>query len=499
MSRSAPTFVSPNTNTAYTSYNRVKRKRSVLVLGAGFAGLSAAIHLATQGYRVKLLEQATTLGGKAGQVMHNGYRWDTGPSLFTMPEVLDELYAAAGETCPIQLQPLSPMCRYFFPSDRIWDVFRDEAKTLAGLTEHEREEYLGLKAEARKLYQAAAPTFLFGSKPRWWELVRYGIRHGWRAHAFQKLPDLLAERTFSAELQQFFLRFATYYGADPHRAPAILHNIAWAELGGGAFYPREGIHGVVQALADLARQLRVDIRTGVKVESFKHKQRRISHVYTNEGSFSADWVVSALDVVRTHHLLQKETYLADLEPSLSGFVLLLEVHKTSDHLAHHNISFGSAYQAEFDSIRQGILPTEPTIYLSISSKTRLEDAPAGKENWFVLVNAPALEESQQLSVANEQAYAKYILQILIARGLLEPSALGMVHILPMRHLSQFAHRGAIYGHAPHSLSLTLRPSQRIAGIDNLFLASGTVHPGGGIPLALLSGKHAAEALLERSS
>lgn len=477
---------------------RARRKRSVLVLGGGFAGLSAAIHLATQGYRVKILEQAPQLGGKASQVQQHGYRWDTGPSLLSMPEVLDELYAAAGETCPVHLQALEPLTRYFFPSGRQWDVFRDDSKTLAGLNDFERDEYLLLKAEARKLYQAAAPTFLFKKKPNFFDLALYAARHGWRASPNQNLADFLSERTFSAELQQFFLRFATYFGADPHRAPAVLHNIAWAELGGGAFYPQGGIFHLVKELRALAERLEVEVETGVRIDSLKVSQRRVSHAYSAEGSYSADWIVSALDVVRTHQLLQRETPLAELEPSLSAFVILLEVKQEHAHLQHHNISFSPDYANEFERIRQGMLPIEPTIYISISSKSNPSDAPQGCENWFILVNAPALHDDKQLSIANEQAYAKYVIERLVQRRLLKPQALGMVHVLPMRHLSQFAYRGAIYGHAPHSLSQTLRPKQRISGIDNLFLASGTVHPGGGIPLALLSGKHAATMLFEHN-
>ena len=465
-------------------------KRSALVLGGGFAGLSAAVHLALEGQEVTLLEQAPSLGGKAGEYRESGYRFDIGPSVWTLPHIVTDLFERAGETPPV-FKPLEPLCRYRFESGRVWDVYRDAQKTAAQLSEGEAQVYRSLVEEARALYEAAAPTFLYNQAPRLADLAKYGLQHGLRAHPLKRLPDLLKSHGATSDLKTFFLRFATYFGADPYRAPAVLHNIAWTELGLGAYYPKGGIRGVVNQLCVLAEKLGVNILTETKIERLETQSNYLKHVHTSRGLFTADTVISSLDIVRTHQLLGRKTRRERLEPSLSGFVLLLGLEGQTPGLAHHNIFFSKRYRAEFEEVRRGELPRNPTLYVSISSKSQLEDAPHEGENWFVLANAPALEEVRY----DEEGYAEHLIDLLERRGLEVRGRLEVKKIFPPRYLSTLAHRGSIYGSAPHSLLQTLRPKQTVRGVDNLFLAGGSVHPGGGIPLALLSGEHAAALAL----
>ena len=467
--------------------------RKVLVLGGGFAGLAAAIYAALAGGEVTLLEQSSTLGGKAGRFERGGFRFDTGPSVFTLPQVVRDIFDAADEPLPFELKPLDLLCRYRYPSGRVWDVYQDVDKTTAQLNRSEAEVYQNLLAEARKLYEAAAPTFVFGRSPTLFDLTRYGLRHGLRAHPNKTLAQLVKNFGATGELEQFFLRFATYFGADPYRAPAVLHNIAWVELGLGVSYPVGGIYAVIEGLGALAKKLGVRVCTGVEVERLESHHNRVTSVQTSAGEFRADKVISSLDVVRTHQLLGKKTRLETLEPSLSGFVLLLGIKGEAPELAHHTISFSKDYPAEFRAVRAGKFPIDPTLYFNVSSKTESADAPPGCENWFVMANAPALSGK----ALAEKAYAEQVLGVLERRGFRVRDRLEFMHVLGPRHLAQFAHRGSIYGTAPYSLLTTLRPQQKIRGIDNLFLAGGTVYPGGGIPLALLSGKGAAELALKR--
>ena len=461
--------------------------KSALVLGGGFAGLSAAAHLALEGQAVTLLEQAPSLGGKAGEYSELGYRFDIGPSVWTLPHIITQLFESAGETPPV-FKPLEPLCRYRFESGRVWDVYRDAEKTTAQLSGEEAQVYRNLVAEARALYEAAAPTFLYNQAPRLTDLARYGLQHGLRAHPFKRLPDLLESLGAQGDLKTFFLRFATYFGADPYRAPAVLHNIAWTELGLGAYYPEGGVRGMVNQLRALAEKLGVEIVTETKVERLETQANRLKHVHTSRGTFTADTVISSLDLIRTHQLLGRKTRVEGLEPSLSGFVLLLGLRGQTRGLTHHNILFPKDYRAEFAAVRRGELPQDPTLYVSISSKSQPGDAPRGGENWFVLANAPAV--SGEINYGEER-YAEHLIDLLERRGLEVRGRLEVQAVFPPRYLTTLAHRGSIYGAAPHSLLQTLRPKQTVRGVENLFLAGGSVHPGGGIPLALLSGKHAA--------
>ena len=206
--------------------------RTVFVLGGGFAGLSAAVNLALSGVKVTLLEQQDEVGGKAGEFVQDGFRFDIGPHVWTLPEVVVDLFVRAGETPP-EFRPLEPLCRYFYPSGRVWNVSLDQGATTAQLSPDESDSYRRLVGEAKALFEVAAPTFLYGHAPGPKELAKYALSGGLRAQPGKLLPDLLRQFGATGDLETFFLRFATYFGADPYRAPAVLHNIAWVELGQG--------------------------------------------------------------------------------------------------------------------------------------------------------------------------------------------------------------------------------------------------------------------------
>ena len=461
----------------------------VTVLGGGLAGLSAAIYAAADGHDVRLIEVQPRLGGKAAQVCKDGYRFDAGPSVFTLKHVLEDVFAAAGKALPIDLTPLDLLCRYLFPSGRVLDVYSDVDKTTAQLSSAEAEVYRKLLAKSRELYEAAAPVFVYGPAPGHLKLLRYGLKDGLAAKPFSSLPQLLDGYGAEGDLKQFFLRFATYFGADPYRAPAVLHNIAYSELGQGVYYPAGGTYGVVRALAELARELGVDIKPRERAERIERRGDRVVALHTDQSSYAdIDTLVSALDIVRTHELLGLTTRYAGLEPSLSGFVLLVGVEASLPDIKHHTISFSPDYAGEFAALKKGRFPPEPTLYINVSSKTDPNDAPRACENWFVMANAPALRSGVTL---DEAAYRDEVLATLKKRGLLEPSQIAFAQTLGPSYLAQFAYQGSIYGHAPHSLLATLRPRPKVRGVANLILAGGTVHPGGGMPLALLSGKQAA--------
>ncbi len=474
-----------------------------LVIGGGFAGLSAAIHLAAAGRSVRLLEQDATLGGKAGEVREAGFRFDTGPSVFTLPHVLEDVFAAAGRSSPIPLEPLDPLCRYRYPDGFVWDVSTDVEATVAQLPAPERQPYRDLLDEARRLFEAAAPTFVYGAPPTLADLAAYGVRHGLRAHPLRTLPQLLDRFGAGPRTRPFFLRFATYYGADPFRAPAVLHNIAWVELGLGVSFPRGGMRAVVDALGDLAADLGVDVVTGARVTHLAVEHGRLAAVRWTRDDGGGDrperveapgLTVAAIDRQRVLRALGRAP--RPIAPSLSGTVLLLGVERPDGAPAspHHAIDFPIAYRDEFRDLAAGRFPRDPTLYTNVTGASDAGDAPPGWENWFVLANAPPLPPAGQGGPELE-AMASTIEATLRARGRLDGRAVRVRRALGPGHFARYGHRGSIYGRAPHSLGATLRPGLRVPGVEGLWLAGGTVYPGGGVPLALLSGRAAARAAL----
>ena len=474
----------------------------VAVIGGGFAGLSAAVHLAAAGARVCLLEQDDAPGGKAGEVRVDGFRFDTGPSVFTLPEVFAGVFEAAGRSSPLELTPLDLLCRYEFASGRVWNVYRDVGRTVAQLDPTEADVYVRLLGEAQRLFRASSETFVFGSAPGARDLVRFGLRSGLRAHPHRSLRDLLRAFGARGDLETFFLRFATYVGANPFRAPAVLHNIAWVELGMGVTYPAGGIRAAVDALVDLARDLGVDVRTGTEVHGLDVAGGRIRGVKTGSSVLEPRFVISAVDRTQTLQWLERRVP-PDAATSLSGFVLLLGVRGARSRLAHHTIRFPRDYPAEFAAIRRGELPADPTLYLHLGCRQEPADAPEGAENWFVMTNAPPLAaaDTSARAAAREQEaeYAALLESRLASAGLLEGREVVVRRRRTPSDLVRYGHRGAIYGRAPHSLLRALRPPQQVRGVDNLALAGGTVYPGGGIPLALLSGREAARLALAKGS
>jgi phytoene desaturase len=465
----------------------------LLVIGAGFAGLAAAIDAARAGAAVTLLEAEASVGGKAGEWREDGFRFDLGPSVFTLPDVVDALFRDAGRERPFDLRPLEPLCRYTFPSGRVWDVSRDVDATLAGLEASERPSYLRALAYARRLYEDAAPTFVRGSAPGMLRLAAYALRHGLAARPGARLPDLLASLGVTGDLATFFLRFATYFGGDPYRVPAVLHNIAWVELGLGVVWPVGGVHGVVRALADLARDLGCEIVTAARVTALERRGGRIRAVHGESGRWEVDGVISAVDHRLTLGWLGRPPRSAPA--SLSGTVALLGVRGVTPSLSAHNVLFGADYPGEFAALRAGRHPPDPTLYLHLSARGDPDDAPAGDENWFVMANAPAKRPGDGAErAAADAAAAERLRATLAARGLDVALRLAVARDLGPSYLARFGVGGAIYGAAPHGLLATLRRGPRVRGVANLALAGGTVHPGGGIPLALLSGRYAVRAL-----
>jgi phytoene desaturase len=312
----------------------------------------------------------------------------------------------------------------------------------------------------------------------------------------------------SPHVRQLLGRFATYVGASPYRAPATLNVIAHVELNQGVWYPEGGVYRIAQALARLAGELGVEIRTGCRVSAIETLGGRVHGVTLEDGVYvPAAAVVANLDVAIIYEKLlpntsvsQRRVYqLIRAEPSCSGFVMLLGMRGTHPELAHHNIFFSSDYPREFEDIFQrGVPPEQPTIYVAITSKTTLQDAPPGCENWFVLVNAPALGPGWDWH-KECAAYRTRVLAQLANRGFDVRGRIEYEKILTPMDLERTtgARRGALYGASSNSHWAAFRRSHnRAPDVRGLYFAGGTTHPGGGVPMVMLSGKVASQLVLE---
>ena len=484
--------------------------KSAAIVGAGLGGLAAAALLAKAGNRVTVFEQAGQTGGKAASLRLGAYRFDTGPSLFTLPEVFRAFFARLGKNLRdyVEPVPLEPLCAYEFAdgtrlnssSDRV--RFAVELEAAGAATEAELEAYFEKSAQ---VWDLAGELFLTRSLQ---EPATYGSRAGVRAilHAarlspFKSLHAANARAFADPRAVQLFDRYATYNGSSPFRTPATMRIVSHVECAYGGYALRGGIVSLPRALERVAREAGADFRLGTRVERIEVEAGRCRGVQTAGGFFPCDFVVSNADVLATYRTLLREPQApearryARLEPSSSGLVFLWGIARRFSRMQVHNIFFSGDYRDEFDAIfRRLDLPAAPTVYVNITSKIAPEDAPPDGENWFVLLNAPRAAGQDWPALA---ARAKAAVLARVSRALgcdLAPLIREEKIIAPPDiERDTGSTCGSLYGIAAHTpLSAFLRHSNRSRRIRGLYFAGGSAHPGGGMPLALLSGILAAD-------
>jgi diapolycopene oxygenase len=484
--------------------------RAVAVVGAGLGGLSTAIRLSHAGYAVTIFEQGSQAGGKAGSRRIGGYRFDTGPSLATMPLVFAQLFAEAGERFEDHLRflPLAPICTYFYPDGTVLNSYGDMAAFGAEIERCSEDSRVNLErylAHCKRIYDHAAEMFLWRSlhEPSSY-LRRGGLRLLWGLRHIDALRSMdAANRCFFQDprLVQLFDRYATYNGSSPYRVPATLNIIPYVEYGMGGYAVEGGIYAIPAALEALARRQGVCFRLDTKVQRILARGGQVRGVLAGGREHPCDIVVSNVDVMSTYKelLADPEAPLArryrSLEPSSSGLVFFWGMKDCFPSLGVNNIFFSGDYPAEFrDIFELGRCPGDPTVYVNITSKVTPTDAPPGGENWFVLVNAP-YHRGQGWAAQGAAVRARVLQRLEAALGRPVEGAIEVEELMtpPDIEAATGSRFGSLYGISSNSpLAAFLRHPNRSRRYRGLYFCGGSVHPGGGMPLAILSGKIAAD-------
>ena len=485
----------------------------VLVIGAGIGGLSAAISLAAAGKSVKVLEAAAEVGGKAGTVIVEGVEIDTGPTLLTMPEVFDQILGMAG----MRLETDAPIhhaerfFQYIWPDGHSLEVHEVLSCTLGSV-----EKALGTRARAdleaflsyaRKIWEVAEGRFILGDAPSLKSLVWLGvagIKEASALDAWTTMAAAIDKRTVSPYLRTLLARYATYNGSDPRRVPATLNCIAHVELARGASAIRGGTYELIRALHRAAQRLGVDVELGARVDSIVVEGGAATGVELADGRrLGARAVVANADAAHVSGRLlpsSKRRALGDeAEPSMSGYCFALRARRRSvQDRAAHTVLFPVDYRAEFvDIFDRDRPPADPTVYVCAQEKSHGRAGWAEHEPLFVMVNAPPEPQRGARPPNVWRELELRSLDRLVRAGLIHADDEVVWRRSPTELAARFpGSRGAIYGASSNSWNAAFkRPANVVAAVPGLFLASGSAHPGGGMPLAALSGLSAARGAL----
>ncbi len=494
----------------------MRSNKNIGIIGAGLGGMSAAVMLASEGYQVDVYEASSSPGGKAGCLSLDGFTFDTGPSLLTMPFVLSGLFEEAGESLDdyLELIPLDIICRYFYNDGTVINAYSDADKFSSEIslkTEDSAGSVHRYLEYSKKIFELTADLFLFNSPSK---ISTYLNRKALKAllnirsiDPFRTIHSANSHFFKDKRTIQLFDRYATYNGSDPFKAPATLNIIPHVEYGLGSFYAKGGMRAVTSALKKLADKKGVNFIFDTPVEEILISSSQAAGIRTASSEYHYNYIISNSDVNFTYsRLLDKNkgftNNAAKAEPSLSAMVFYWGVEGNHDELTVHNILFSSDYRSEFEDLfSKKIKPDDPTVYSYISCKFNKDDAPNGYENWFVMVNAPCIsgqnwEDEIIRTRKNVIKKIKGITGISLTERIKTESVLSP----PLLERKTGSYRGSIYGISSNNrFGAFLRHPNESKSIRNLFFCGGSVHPGGGIPLVLLSGKIAANLIIKETA
>lgn len=479
-------------------------KRKVVVIGSGVAGLSAAARLAKKGFEVSVFETNENPGGKLSEKIIKGYRFDLGPSLFTMPNLIDDLMSFC-EKKPkdyLNYKRLDIICNYFFDDETTLTAYSNEQKFAK-----EWEEKFGIESnkillyldKSRKIYELTHSIFMEKSLHKIASFLNFQtlkvIFNINRLKLFSTMNSVNENSFKNPKIIQYFNRYATYNGSSPYLAPATLNVIPSLEHHLGAYFPDGGMYSITKALFNLCKDLGVQFHFNKKVSSITVYKNKVVGVECEGKKYEAEIVVSNMDVFKTYKNLlptiEAPEKILNQEKSSSAIIFYWGIKKGFPELDLHNIFFSGNYKREFECLfNEKTIFNDPTIYINISSKYQESDAPPNSENWFVMVNAPnntnqnwddLIKETKKNCIRKINKILKTNIEELIeVEEILNP-------VLIEQRTSSMG--GSLYGNASNNkFAAFFRHKNFSSKINNLYFCGGSVHPGGGIPLCVLSGK-----------
>jgi phytoene desaturase len=488
----------------------------VVVVGAGLAGLSAALHLAGRGREVTVVERESWPGGRAGRLDVNGYRLDTGPTVLTMPEVIDDAFAAVGETrsSRLDLMPVDPAYRAQFADGSSLDVHSDADQMASAIQEFagakQAAGYRKLRDWLIRLYATEFDGFIARNFDSPLSLVNPHLARLAAIGGFRKWDTMVNRHITDERLRRVFTFQSLYAGVAPRQALAVYAVIAYMDTIAGVYFPRGGMRALPDALAAAATDAGVSFVYGATVTGLERAGDRVAAVHTDQDQrIACDAVVLTTELPTTYSLLGREPRrIGRLRPAPSAVVVHVgcrSAPSTDYPLAHHNIVFGAEWEQTFtDIIADGRLMQDPSLLVTRPTASDPSLAPPGHELFYVLAPAPNLTRGVVDWSRVGDSYTDQLLDIVGTR--LVPGLRDGAEVLHVVNPADWARQGMIAG-TPFALAHTFaqtgpfRPANTVRGVDNAVLAGSSTVPGVGVPTAMISGRLAADrvtGIVERS-
>ena len=482
----------------------IKKSKTAIVIGSGVGGMATAVRLARKGYAVKVFEANSYFGGKATKIEKDGFFWGFGPSLFTFPELLDELFALCNRNPSdyYKYHRVDPICNYFFADGTRLSAYADREKFAAEIeakTGEPSQHVISHLNQIKTVYQVTKDIFLFKSLHKLRTYLTFkSLRALFNLSAIGIGTNMNAangKRFKDKRVVQLFNRYATYNGSDPYIAPSTLNVIAHPEYNEGGYFLDGGMPDLSRSLHQLAVELGVEFIFNAPVEKIEVKGKTATGVNVNGKFYVANLVVSNMDIVYTYQKLMPEqkapVKVIESPKSTSAIIFYWGIKQQFPELDLHNIFFSNNYPEEFDYLtNKKSIYNDPTVYVFISKKYQPKHAPAGCENWFTLINVPH-DAGQDWEALVIEARKNIIAKLSKSLGIdIEPLIVCETINSPKKIEAQtLSYLGSLYGNASNNkYAAFLRHPNFSKGIKNLYFCGGTVHPGGGVPLCLLSAK-----------
>ena len=481
-----------------------------IVIGAGVGGLATAIRLAKKGYAVEVFESNDYVGGKLSTFNLGEYRFDAGPSLFTMPQFVDALFELCEEKPAdvFQYSRKEVACRYFWEDGKRLTAYGDTDRFVKEVEDKLAVPAATLKrylSKAKKKFDRTRRLFLEHSLHKWQTFLRKDTLIG-IANYFSFEIDTSLNRVNTAQLKephlvQFYNRFATYNGSSPYKTPGMMTLVQHLEQHYGTYIPKKGMGDISASLYALAKRMGVSFHLSSPVTEILIENKKAVGVRVKDETHAPDLVVSNMDIVPTYRKLlpnhkQPEKTLSQ-ERSSSAVIFYWGISKSFPQLDLHNIFFSNDYKQEFENIFEKFTVGEDlTVYVNITSKDNPTDAPDGCENWYVMVNTP-FNNGQDWKVISNRIRKNVIKKLnKLLKVKLEDLIEEEMTITPSEiEQKTKSYLGALYGTSSNSkISAFLRHPNFSKNISNLYFCGGSVHPGGGIPLCLMSAKIVSEII-----